>query len=115
MVRMLSHNVRIKSFEEVSLNITEAEAITEANRCLLCEDPPCQTGCPTSVEVKKFIRKIKWHDFLGAFLTIYENNPILRDDVPERMRQSRLRLAAVTAETLRLALDILGIRVLERL
>jgi len=55
------------------------------------------------------------YELATLFMKFYENNPILRDDVPERTRQSRLRLAAVTAETLRLALDILGIRVLERL
>jgi len=55
------------------------------------------------------------YELTTLFMKFYENNPILRPDVPEEVRQSRLRLASVTAETLKLALGLLGIRVLERL
>ncbi len=55
------------------------------------------------------------YELATLFMKFYENNPILREDVPEDLRQSRLILARTTAETLRLALEILGIKVLERL
>ena len=55
------------------------------------------------------------YELATLFMKFYENNPILREDVPEDLRQSRLILARCTAETLRLALEILGIKVLERL
>ncbi|WP_292658211.1 arginine--tRNA ligase [Nitratifractor sp.] len=55
------------------------------------------------------------YELATLFMKFYENNPILREDVPEDLRQSRLILARTTAKTLRLALEILGIKVLERL
>ncbi|WP_457606950.1 arginine--tRNA ligase [Nitratifractor sp.] len=55
------------------------------------------------------------YELATLFMKFYETHPILRDDVPEALRQSRLLLAKGTAETLRLALGLLGIRVLDRL
>lgn len=55
------------------------------------------------------------YELATLFMKFYENNPILRSDVPEEQRQSRLQLAKSTADTLKLALGILGIKVLERL
>ena len=55
------------------------------------------------------------YDLATLFMKFYENNPILRSDVEEPVRQSRLMLAETTARTLKLTLEILGIRVLERL
>ncbi len=55
------------------------------------------------------------YDLATIFMKFYETHPILRDDVPEELRQSRLLLAKQTADTLRMALEILGIQVLERL
>jgi len=42
------------------------EAVIEASRCLMCEDPPCNAGCPASVDVRRFIRKIRFGNFRGA-------------------------------------------------
>jgi len=55
------------------------------------------------------------YELATLFMKFYENNPILRSDVEEEIRQSRLVLAESTARTLRLALEILGIKVLDRL
>ncbi len=55
------------------------------------------------------------YDLATLFMKFYENNPILRSDVPEDLRQSRLIFAQTTARTLRLALELLGIKVLDRL
>ncbi len=55
------------------------------------------------------------YDLATLFMKFYERCPILRSDVPEERRRSRLVLAHATAATLRLALEILGIKVLERL
>jgi arginyl-tRNA synthetase len=55
------------------------------------------------------------YDLATLFMKFYENNPILRSDVEEPVRQSRLLLAETTARTLRQALEILGIKVLDRL
>jgi arginyl-tRNA synthetase len=48
-------------------------------------------------------------------MKFYEQNPILRDDVEPRVRDSRLLLADLVAKTIRQGLDLLGIRVLDRL
>ncbi|WP_292664239.1 arginine--tRNA ligase [Nitratifractor sp.] len=55
------------------------------------------------------------YDLSTLFMKFYETHPILRDDVSEALRQSRLLLAQATAKTLSLALELLGIKVLERL
>ncbi len=55
------------------------------------------------------------YELSTLFMKFYETHPILREDVPDELRRSRLILAKATADTLRLALGILGIKVLERL
>jgi arginyl-tRNA synthetase len=48
-------------------------------------------------------------------MRFYEACPVLKDDVPAELRESRLALAAVTGRTLRQGLDLLGIEVPERM
>ncbi|PIE42669.1 MAG: arginine--tRNA ligase [Gammaproteobacteria bacterium] len=55
------------------------------------------------------------YELSGHFMSFYEACPILKDDVPETMRNSRLCLAGLTADTLKTGLDLLGIAVLERM
>ncbi len=50
------------------------EAVIEASRCLMCEDPPCNTGCPADVDVRRFIRKIRFGNFRGAVRLIRDAN-----------------------------------------
>ena len=38
---------------------TDLEAKAEANRCLSCKKPLCQTGCPTGMRIRDFILEIK--------------------------------------------------------
>ncbi|MCD1127530.1 arginine--tRNA ligase [Jinshanibacter sp. LJY008] len=54
------------------------------------------------------------YDVAGLFSGFYENCPILNAD-DESTRQSRLKLAALTARTLKLGLDTLGIQTVERM
>ncbi len=49
------------------------------------------------------------------FMKFYENCPILRDDIGEDTRQSRLLLSRLTAQTIKTGLGLLGIGVLDRL
>jgi len=55
------------------------------------------------------------YELTTAFMKFYEQNPILRDDIVPQVRDSRLLLADLVAKTIRQGLDLLGIRVLDRL
>ena len=53
-------------------------------------------------------------DLAGTFSSFYEACPILVGD-DEALKQSRLKLAALTAKTLKQGLSLLGIETLERM
>jgi NADPH-dependent glutamate synthase beta subunit-like oxidoreductase len=53
---------------------TLAQAVAEADRCLLCHDAPCSKGCPASTEPGEFIRKLRLKNITGAIRTIKTNN-----------------------------------------
>jgi NADPH-dependent glutamate synthase beta subunit-like oxidoreductase len=53
------------------------EAVIEASRCLMCEDPPCNKGCPAGVDVRRFVRKIRFGNFRGAARLIRDANPLV--------------------------------------
>jgi len=53
---------------------TLAQAIEEAERCLLCHDAPCSKGCPGGTDPGTFIRKLKFRNITGAIRTIKQNN-----------------------------------------
>ena len=57
---------KAKSFQEFGPGLRLEAALDEAYRCLQCEDPPCEKGCPAKVGIRKFIRKIRNFDFRGA-------------------------------------------------
>lgn len=53
---------------------TRGEAVTEANRCIYCVDAPCQTACPTGIDIPTFIHKIATDNVKGAARTIFSDN-----------------------------------------
>ena len=55
------------------------------------------------------------YELAGLFMKFYENNPILKSDVPQEIKESRLLLAKATANSIKVALNILSIDVLERI
>jgi len=62
------------NFKETKEVMTETQAVLEASRCLLCEDAPCNKGCPAGIDVKKFIRAIRFENFRRAINLIKEKN-----------------------------------------
>ncbi|KAL9650509.1 hypothetical protein ABK040_004728 [Willaertia magna] len=55
---------------------TERGALVEANRCLKCADAPCQSSCPTSIDIKSFIQCISTGNYYGAAKLIFSDNPL---------------------------------------
>lgn len=55
------------------------------------------------------------YELASAFMTFYEACPILKDEVDEATRNSRLMLAAATANSIKLCLDLLGIETLDKM
>ena len=55
------------------------------------------------------------YDLVTLFMRFYEQNPILKEGVDEETKMSRLQLADLTAKTIKKGLDILGIKVVEKL
>ncbi len=62
------------SFNKMPLGFDFSQAIEEADRCLLCIDPPCSKGCPSDTDPGAFIRKLRFKNITGAIRTIKENN-----------------------------------------
>ncbi len=66
--------VRVNNFEEVALGYTEAQASTEASRCLTCKKPQCVEGCPVEVDIPAFIKFIQANNYRAALAKIKEKN-----------------------------------------
>jgi arginyl-tRNA synthetase len=55
------------------------------------------------------------YELASLYMSFYEACPILKDNITEEVKQSRLALCYVIANTLKQGLDILGIDVMERM
>jgi arginyl-tRNA synthetase len=55
------------------------------------------------------------YDLASHFMSFYEACPVLKSDVPEATRNSRLALSALVAKELKLGLELLGIETLEKM
>jgi len=73
-VREIPAGDRSRNFDEVVVGYNEAEALTEAARCIQCKNPTCIAGCPVGIDIKQFIHKITQKDYAGAYQVIREKN-----------------------------------------
>jgi glutamate synthase (NADPH/NADH) small chain len=64
--------VRARSFAEVALGYSLADAIRESERCLLCPDEPCVRGCPVGIDIPGFIARVGEQDVHGAYEVLSE-------------------------------------------
>jgi arginyl-tRNA synthetase len=55
------------------------------------------------------------YELASAFMSFYENCPVLKHDVSVETQSSRLKLCELSAETLACGLDLLGIEVMDRM
>ncbi len=71
------------SADEYSANFADAhppltlqQARIESDRCYFCDDAPCVTACPTSIDIPSFIHKITTDNLKGAARDILGQNII---------------------------------------
>jgi dihydropyrimidine dehydrogenase (NAD+) subunit PreT len=62
------------NFADFHPRLTDHEALVESNRCFFCYDAPCQTACPTSIDIPQFIREISAGHPKSAAKTIFDQN-----------------------------------------
>lgn len=63
-----------QNFSDLHPPLNMHEAVVEAERCYFCYDAPCQTACPTEIDIPLFIREISTGNPLGAAKTIFNQN-----------------------------------------
>lgn len=84
-------------------------AMSEASRCLMCEDAPCWGGCPSCVNPKEFIRKIRWENFAGAVRALKKAN-VLAGSCAYICPSEKLCVGKCTSEKLDRPIDIIGLQ-----
>ncbi len=62
------------NWNEVALGYTVEQAVVEARRCLQCQDPLCEVGCPVNVPIREFIHLVALRRFDEAAQAIRRRN-----------------------------------------
>lgn len=73
-MRCQDPEVRRRNWDEVAEGYSAERAIAEARRCLNCQDPLCELGCPVNVPIRDFVRSIATGDFDGAARSVRSRN-----------------------------------------
>src|ERR1017187_8246553 len=68
--------VRNANFDEVNLGLPEKVALLEAERCLLCKDPKCITGCPVGVNIPRFVELLSQGKLPEAAHCLLDDNAL---------------------------------------
>jgi dihydropyrimidine dehydrogenase (NAD+) subunit PreT len=64
------------NFCDAHAPLTLAQARIEADRCYYCFDAPCQTACPTGIDIPSFIQRIADNNIRGSASAILSANPL---------------------------------------
>lgn len=56
--------------------LNRTQALIEAERCYYCYDAPCQTACPTGIDIPSFIQRVAQDNVRGAAEAILTANPL---------------------------------------
>ncbi len=65
---------RSRNFTEVNVGYDQALAMIEAQRCLECKNAKCIQGCPVSVDIPAFVRRVAVGDLAGAATSLMGDN-----------------------------------------
>ena len=65
---------RSHNFEEVACGYSPEDALRESDRCLMCPDQPCVSGCPVNIDIPSFIERINKKDVRGAYDVLTATN-----------------------------------------
>jgi len=71
---LLPVHERLQGLAEIDRGLGARQATLEANRCLMCENAPCNQGCPAGINVRGFIRKIRFGEYRGGVRLLREEN-----------------------------------------
>lgn len=70
----LSESEYQTNFADIHTPLNARSAVVEADRCFNCYGAPCQTACPTGIDVAGFIRMISQKNEIGAAAKILSEN-----------------------------------------
>lgn len=65
-----------RNFADAHPPLNRAQALIEAERCYYCFDAPCQTACPTGIDIPSFIQRVAQDNVRGAAEAILTANPL---------------------------------------
>ncbi|MDN3922005.1 NAD(P)-dependent oxidoreductase [Roseateles violae] len=65
-----------RNFGDAHAPLKRIQALIEAERCYYCYAAPCQTACPTGIDIPSFIQRIAQDNTRGAAQAILEANPL---------------------------------------
>ena len=72
----LTRDQYAQNFCDAHPPLTLAQARIEADRCYYCYEAPCQTACPTGIDVPSFIQRIADGNIRGSAHAILSANPL---------------------------------------
>jgi len=65
---------RVKNFSEVTLGYGLEDTLNECERCLMCPEAACISGCPVGIDIPGFIAKVIEKDYHGAYDILTDSN-----------------------------------------
>ncbi len=65
-----------RHFADAHPPLNRTQALIEAERCYYCFDAPCQTACPTGIDIPTFIQRVAQDNVRGAAEAILTANPL---------------------------------------
>ncbi|MBL8277114.1 MAG: NAD(P)-dependent oxidoreductase [Pelomonas sp.] len=65
-----------RNFADAHPPLNRTQALIEAERCYYCYDAPCQTACPTGIDIPAFIQRVAQDNVRGAADAILTANPL---------------------------------------